>query len=109
MLNKIPEIVVEHQVDVVVVAGDIYDLTNPSADAVSVLQDTLVAILATGAKVIVTSGNHDSAIRLGFAGPFTAAVGLHLVTSAADVGKPIEIADAHPRTRRLLRHPVSAA
>lgn len=93
VLSAIPGIVREQGVDVVIVAGDIYDLTNPSADAVSVLQDTLVAILEAGAKVILTSGNHDSAVRLGFAGPFTAAVGLHLVTNAADVGTPIEIAD----------------
>jgi exonuclease SbcD len=95
VLGKIPEIVHEKNVDVVLIAGDVYDLTNPSADAVSVLQDTLVAILAAGAKVVLTSGNHDSAIRLGFASPFTAAVGLHFITKVSDVATPIEIADTH--------------
>lgn len=95
VLGVIPEIVREQGVDAVIVAGDIYDLTNPSADAVSVLQETLVAILDAGAKVILTSGNHDSAVRLGFAGPFTAAFGLHFVTNAGDVGTPIEIADEY--------------
>ena len=95
VLGAIPTIVREQHVDVVVVAGDVYDLTNPSADAVSVLQDTLVAIVGAGAKVILTSGNHDSAVRLGFAAPFTAAIGLHLVTNSAHVGMPIEIADEH--------------
>ncbi len=95
VLSVIPGIVRDQGVDVVIVAGDIYDLTNPSADAVSVLQETLVAILNAGAKVILTSGNHDSAIRLGFAGPFTAAFGLHFVTNAGDIGTPIEIADEY--------------
>lgn len=95
VLSSIPVIVVEQKVDVVIVAGDVYDLTNPSADAVSILQDTLVAILDAGAKVVLTSGNHDSAVRLGFAGPFTAAVGLYLATNAASIGMPIEIADEH--------------
>jgi exonuclease SbcD len=95
VLSRIPEIVREMKVDVVLVAGDVYDLTNPSADAVSVLQDTLVAILDAGARVVLTSGNHDSAVRLGFAGPFTRAIGLHLVTNSADIGSPIEIVDEH--------------
>lgn len=95
VLATLPRIVSERKVNVVVVAGDVYDLTNPSAAAVSVLQDTLVAILSAGAKVVLTSGNHDSAVRLGFASPFTSAVGLYFVTQAADVGKPIEIADEH--------------
>lgn len=93
VLGAIPTIIREKKVDVVIIAGDVYDLTNPSADAVTVLQDALSAILEAGAKVILTSGNHDSAVRLGFAGPFTAAVGLHLVTNSAHVGVPIEIAD----------------
>ena len=95
VLGAIPATVREHRVDAVIVAGDVYDLTNPSADAVSVLQGALVSILETGAKVVVTSGNHDSAVRLGFAGPFTAAAGLHFVTDAAAVGTPIELADEH--------------
>ncbi|WP_294178477.1 exonuclease SbcCD subunit D [uncultured Schumannella sp.] len=95
VLGAIPALVREHRIDVVIVAGDVYDLTNPSADAVAVLQEALVAITQTGAKVIVTSGNHDSAVRLGFAGPFTAAAGLHLVTDATTVGTPIELTDEH--------------
>ncbi|TAL41424.1 MAG: exonuclease subunit SbcD, partial [Salinibacterium sp.] len=95
VLGGIPQIVREKNVDVVIVAGDVYDQSNPGADAVSVLQDVLVAILDAGAKLFLTSGNHDSAMRLGFAGPFTRAIGLHLVTDSADVGSPIEIADEH--------------
>lgn len=95
VLGKIPDVVRKHHVDVVIVAGDVYDLTNPSAEAVAVLQETLVAILEAGAKVVLTSGNHDSAVRLGFASPFTAAIGLHFITKATEVGTPIEIEDDH--------------
>jgi len=95
VLGAIPTIVTENKVDVVIVAGDVYDVTNPSADAVEALQKALVAILESGAKVVVTSGNHDSAVRLGFAAPFTRASGLHFVTGASAVGTPITIADAH--------------
>lgn len=95
VLGAIPEIVKEHDVDVVIVAGDVYDVTNPSADAVEELQAALIAILQAGAKVVVTSGNHDSAVRLGFAAPFTSASGLHFVTGPSAVGAPITIADDH--------------
>lgn len=95
VLGALPGLVREHGIDVVLVAGDVYDLTNPSADAVAVLRDTLTAIIESGAKVVVTSGNHDSAVRLGFAGPFTAAAGLHLVTDAAATGTPVELHDEH--------------
>lgn len=95
VLAAIPQAVREHRVDVVIVAGDVYDLTNPSTEAVGVLQQALTSILDAGAQVIVTSGNHDSAVRLGFAGPFTRSAGLHLATDAAAIRTPIEIHDDH--------------
>lgn len=95
VLGAVPALVAEHNIDVVVVAGDVYDVTNPGGDAVATLQKALVAILQTGAKVVVTSGNHDSAIRLGFAAPFTSASGLHFVTAPSAIGVPITIADEH--------------
>ncbi len=94
-LGAIPTLVTERDIDVVIVAGDVYDVTNPAADAVSALQAALVAILQVGAKVVVTSGNHDSPVRLGFAAPFTSASGLHFVTAPSAVGVPITIADDH--------------
>lgn len=94
-LGAIPTLVTERDIDVVIVAGDVYDVTNPAADAVSALQAALVAILQAGAKVVVTSGNHDSPVRLGFAAPFTSASGLHFVTAPSAVGVPITIADDH--------------
>lgn len=94
VLGAIPAIVREHDVDVVLVAGDVYDLATPSADAVAVLRDGLIDILATGAQVVVVSGNHDSAARLGFAGPFSAAAGLHILTEPGRIRQPVELSDA---------------
>ena len=53
------------QVDAVVVAGDVYDRAIPPVEAVTLLSETL-ARLAEHTTVVVTSGNHDSATRLGF-------------------------------------------
>ena len=57
-------------VDVVLIAGDVYDRALPGVDVVHLLDDALVRLTAAGAKVVLTSGNHDSAIRLGFASRF---------------------------------------
>ncbi len=95
VLAAIPPLVRENDVDVVLVAGDVYDLANPSAEAVAVLRDAVRAILDTGAIVVMTSGNHDSAIRLGFAGAFSAGAGLHLLTDSGRIHQPAELADQH--------------
>ena len=95
VLAGLAPIVREHRIDVVIAAGDVFDTANPSGDAYRVLQATLEAILAAGARVIVTSGNHDSPRRLGFAGPFTALAGLHLITDPATVGRAVTIDDEH--------------
>ncbi len=54
--------------DALFIAGDIYDKAVPPAEAVSLLDDFLVALAATGTKVFVLCGNHDSAERLAFGG-----------------------------------------
>ena len=55
---------VSHQADAVVVAGDIYDRAVPSTDAVTLLDGALRDFAAARIPVILTSGNHDSAVRL---------------------------------------------
>ena len=83
----------ENDVDVVVVAGDVFDSATPAAAAYTVLTDTLVALHATGARVVVTSGNHDSAARLGFQARLLRE-GIHVVTDPRTIGEPITVDDA---------------
>jgi exonuclease SbcD len=56
----------EERVDTVLVAGDVYDRAVPSLDAVQLCEEALTRLRETGAHVVVISGNHDSARRLGF-------------------------------------------
>ena len=60
------EVVRSERIDAVLVAGDVYDRAIPPLDAVALCEDGLVRLRDAGARVIVTSGNHDSAPRLGF-------------------------------------------
>jgi exonuclease SbcD len=81
-------------VDVVVVAGDVFDSSAPAATCYSVLSDALRAISDAGARIVVTSGNHDSAARLGFQSALLRD-GIHVVTDPRSVGTPVTIADEH--------------
>lgn len=86
-------LVEERAVDVVVAAGDVYDSSTPSADAVAVLNRVLERIRAAGAVLVLTSGNHDSPTRLGSLKSFAAAGGLHVITSPEEVASPVSLAD----------------
>src|SRR6516162_7349141 len=80
---------VDRQADAVVVAGDIYDRAVPPTDAVRLLDKTLVAFARARIPVVLTSGNHDSWVRLGFASRLSEAAGIHPRTTVADIAKPV--------------------
>jgi exonuclease SbcD len=84
----------DHAVDVVIVAGDVFDSAVPGADCYTLLTDALRGLADAGARVIVTSGNHDSAARLGFQSGLLRD-GIRVVTDARAVGTPITIDDEH--------------
>jgi DNA repair protein SbcD/Mre11 len=84
-----------HRVDAVVVAGDVYDRAVPPTDAVALLDQTLVRFFRAGIPVVLTSGNHDSAVRLGFASGLSEAAGIHLRTRIEDIARPVIIRDEH--------------
>jgi DNA repair protein SbcD/Mre11 len=83
------------QVDLVVVAGDVYDRALPPVDAVALADDTFARLAASRARVVVTSGNHDSARRLGFNARLVDAAGFHLRTVADRLDTPVLVADDH--------------
>ncbi|MDA3626297.1 exonuclease SbcCD subunit D [Saccharopolyspora sp. WRP15-2] len=95
VLGGLADLVVEEQVDVVVVAGDLYDRAVPSGEAVQTCVRVLARIREAGAQLVVTSGNHDSAARVGAFAEFAAAGGLHLRTQVAGLHVPVEFADEH--------------
>ena len=95
VLDAIAELVVARSVDVVVVPGDVYDRSIPSADAVAVCNRGFEAIRAAGAVIVATSGNHDSPVRLGAGAAFSAAGGLHLLTRIGALAAPVLVDDAH--------------
>jgi exonuclease SbcD len=81
------------QADAVLVAGDIYDRAVPPVDAVALLDAALTAFARAAIPVLLTSGNHDSAVRLGFGSGLSEAAGIHLRTRTADLDRPVLLSD----------------
>jgi exonuclease SbcD len=94
-LDHLVEVVRTERVDVVLVAGDVYDRALPAVDTVALLDDALVRLRAAGAQVVLSSGNHDSAQRLGFAARVLAAGGVHVRTDPSRVAEPVLVDDEH--------------
>jgi exonuclease SbcD len=95
VLSGLADLVVDERVDVVVVAGDLYDRAVPSGEAVQVCTRVLGRIREAGARIVITPGNHDSAPRMGAFGEFAAAGGLHLRTRIGELARPAMFTDEH--------------
>lgn len=77
-LAWLAEVVAAERVDLVLVAGDVYDRSQPAEEAVALLDAGLDALRAAGAQVVLVPGNHDSARRLGFGAGRQALGGVHV-------------------------------
>jgi exonuclease SbcD len=94
-IDHLVEVVRSERVDAVLVSGDVYDRALPPVDAVELANDALQRLIATGTRVVISSGNHDSAQRLGFAADLIDAAGVHLRTDPGRLSRPVVIEDAH--------------
>jgi exonuclease SbcD len=90
-VDHLVSVVVSESVDVVVVSGDVYDRAVPPLEAVELCSSAFARLRAAGARVVVISGNHDSARRLGFGSALIDASGVFLRTSWDTVDVPVVI------------------
>ena len=95
VLSGLADVVGAEAVDVVVVAGDVYDRAVPSADATGVLDRVLMRLRSSGAVVVLTPGNHDSARRLSFGAGLMARSGVHVRATTAGLDEPVLLHDEH--------------
>ncbi|MBL8928974.1 MAG: exonuclease SbcCD subunit D [Kineosporiaceae bacterium] len=93
VIDQLVEVVRAERVDVVLVSGDVYDRAIPSVDVVALLDDALARLVGAGATVILTGGNHDSAVRLSFAARLLESARVHIRTDARRCGEPVVIED----------------
>ncbi|OKJ42672.1 exonuclease SbcCD subunit D [Streptomyces sp. CB01580] len=94
-LDHLVATVHEHEVDAVVVAGDVYDRAVPPLSAVELFDDALHRLAAAGVPTVMISGNHDSARRLGVGAGLIGRAGIHLRTDPAHCATPVVLRDTH--------------
>ncbi|MET9922118.1 exonuclease SbcCD subunit D [Streptomyces sp. NPDC006435] len=94
-LDHLVATVREHEVDVVLVAGDVYDRAVPPLSAVELFDDALHRLAAAEVPTVMISGNHDSARRLGVGAGLIERAGIHLRTDPADCATPLVLSDTH--------------
>lgn len=78
ILRQILAILDDEQPDGVLIAGDVYDKSVPSVEAVELLDSFLTELRARGVPVLLISGNHDSPERLAFGGRVMDSCGIHI-------------------------------
>jgi len=88
-VDHLVDVVRRERVGLVVVAGDVYDRALPGVDAVSLCDEALARLAAAGAAVVVISGNHDSARRLGFGARLMSVAGVHVRADVRRAAEPM--------------------
>ena len=81
----------KERVDAVVIAGDVYDSSVPTAEAMEFYDWMLTSFHALGVPLLIISGNHDSPERLNVASSILKKDGVHIVTKVEDALTPIAI------------------
>ncbi len=93
VLNQIIQIAEQEKVDVVLIAGDIYDRSVPPSQAVALLDEVLDQLHQRHITVILISGNHDGAERLRFGASQMGQVGVHILADLEQLTQPVILHD----------------
>lgn len=95
-LSQLRMIVLEEEIDVVLISGDVYDTALASKEAITLFNDAMhMLCMELKKQVIVIAGNHDSATRLASCASILAPMGLHIIGKIEEKIRPIQIQDAY--------------
>ena len=95
ILLQILQIIDSEQPDAVLIAGDVYDKSVPSAEAVTLFDDFLCRLAKRQLPVLIISGNHDSPERLAFGGRLMENAGIHISPVYDGQVRPITLRDVY--------------
>ena len=95
ILKQILHIIDTELPGAVLISGDVYDKSVPSAEAVTLFDDFLCSLAEKEQQVFIISGNHDSAERLAFGGRLMGDKGIHLSPVYDGSISPITLTDDH--------------
>ncbi|HGF5053759.1 TPA: exonuclease SbcCD subunit D [Vibrio parahaemolyticus] len=92
VLEQLIQYIENNPVDVVIVAGDVYDRSVPPTIAIELLNRVVKRICGElNTPMILISGNHDGAERLGFGSEQMKRSGLHIISNFEDMLTPVVI------------------
>ena len=94
ILDQILELADTEHPDAVMIAGDVYDKSIPSVEAVNLMDDFLVELVKRKLQVFIISGNHDSAERISYGGRVMEQSGIHISPRISGCG-PIRLEDQY--------------
>ena len=95
ILSQIIGIIDSEHPDAVLIAGDVYDKSVPSAEAVTLLDDFLCRLAERNLPVLIISGNHDSPERLAFGGRLFETRGIHISPVYNGTVESVTLSDEH--------------
>jgi exonuclease SbcD len=83
-----------HDIDALIIAGDIYDRSVPPTAAIELLEKVVDKVChQLSVPIIMIPGNHDSAVRLGFAASHMSGSGLHILSDIKAIATPVVLTD----------------
>ena len=88
-VKKFLETVDETEAEAVVIAGDVYDRSSPSADAVKLLDEMITSLAEKNVTVMMVAGNHDSGQKLSFASDILRKSGIYISGLLSEDSKEI--------------------
>lgn len=95
ILTQIIRIACDEKADAVLIAGDVYDKSVPSAEAVTLFDDFLCRLAKHGLPVLIISGNHDSPERLAFGNRLLENSGIHIAPVYSGKVESVTLTDEH--------------
>ena len=99
ILAAILRIIDDEKPHAVLIAGDVYDKSVPSAEAVTLFDSFLCSLAERSCPVLIISGNHDSPERLSFGGRLMESAGIHISPVYNGTVEPISLCDEYGPVR----------
>lgn len=93
ILDEILRITEEQKPDAAAIAGDIYDKSTPSAEAVALFDSFITRLARLVKPIFVISGNHDSAERIAFGSSLMQTAGVYLSPVYNGAAEPVKVND----------------
>ena len=95
ILDRILEITEEQKPDCILIAGDVFDRSAPSAETVTLLDDFLTGLAAYHIPILMIAGNHDSPERIAYGGRIMQSSGIYLSPVYDGTIRSVTLSDAY--------------